>query len=233
MPDRSFTVSFETDIPRLVGLSGSSAIVIAMSAALMRFYDVEIPLARAADAGVVGREGGAGDLRRHAGPRDPDVRGDRVHGLRPQLWERGYGIYERLEPPKLPPLYVAYDPERAEVSDVPHRNLRELFNRGDPAVVAAMQKYRDLTDRGPRRADEGRCGRSGKMNEDFDLRKTIMTIAAGEPADGGGGADGRREREVCRQRRRDLRAVQGRPAIPAARGRARPHAVHGHPADAD
>src|SRR2546425_5890076 len=61
---------------------------------------------------------------------------------------RGYGIYEELKPPKLPPLYVAYDPDRAEVSGIVHSNLRDLFERGDETVVSAMQKYRDLTDRG-------------------------------------------------------------------------------------
>ena len=40
---RNFTISFETDIPRLVGLSGSSAIVVATLRALMQFYHVEIP----------------------------------------------------------------------------------------------------------------------------------------------------------------------------------------------
>src|SRR5688572_24962650 len=37
LDDRSFTVSFESDIPRLVGLSGSGAIIVAMLRALMRF----------------------------------------------------------------------------------------------------------------------------------------------------------------------------------------------------
>src|SRR5687767_3692345 len=41
--NRSFTVSYDTDIPRLVGLSGSSAIVTAMMRALMQFYDVDVP----------------------------------------------------------------------------------------------------------------------------------------------------------------------------------------------
>ena len=40
---------------------------------------------------------------------------------------------------------------------MPHRNLRELFNRGDPAVLEAMQKFRELTDRGER-AVERRLG---------------------------------------------------------------------------
>ena len=32
------------------------------------------------------------------------------------LDSRGYGEYENLRPPKMPPLYVAYDPSRAEIS---------------------------------------------------------------------------------------------------------------------
>ena len=39
----SFTIQFESDIPRLVGLAGSSAIIVATMRALMKFYGVEIP----------------------------------------------------------------------------------------------------------------------------------------------------------------------------------------------
>src|SRR4029453_18400393 len=89
-----------------------------------------------------------------------------------------HGLYEPLAPAKLPPLYVAYDPQRAEVSDVPHRNLRELFNRGDRTVVAAMQTYRDLTDRGRSALMSGDWDELGRvMNANYDLRKTIMPIA--------------------------------------------------------
>ena len=91
---------------------------------------------------------------------------------------RGYGVYEPLNPPKMPPLYVAYDPERAEVSDVPHRNLRQLFERGDPTVVSAMQRYRDLTDKGRVALMSGDWDALGRiMNENFDMRKTFMNIA--------------------------------------------------------
>ena len=83
-----------------------------------------------------------------------------------------------LHPHKVPPLYVAYDPQRAEVSDIPHRNLRELFNRGDPTVVAAMQKYRQLTDEGKTALLAGDWDALGRiMNASFDLRRTIMNIA--------------------------------------------------------
>src|SRR5687767_4791017 len=43
LSDRSFTLSFETDIPRLVGLAGSSAIITATLRALMQFYEADIP----------------------------------------------------------------------------------------------------------------------------------------------------------------------------------------------
>src|SRR3954469_16958640 len=39
---RNFTIAYETDIPRLVGLSGSSGIIVATIRALSKFYNVEI-----------------------------------------------------------------------------------------------------------------------------------------------------------------------------------------------
>jgi glucuronokinase len=94
------------------------------------------------------------------------------------LERNGYGMYEPLRPEKLPPLFVAYDPARAEISDVPHRNLRDLYNRGDPAVHAAMQRYREITDRGRDALLAGDWeSLSAVMNENFDLRRTIMNVA--------------------------------------------------------
>ena len=44
LPKRNFKVEYKINIPRLVGLSGSSAICSAMLKALMKFYEVTIPL---------------------------------------------------------------------------------------------------------------------------------------------------------------------------------------------
>ncbi|MEA2735447.1 MAG: glucuronokinase, partial [Humisphaera sp.] len=69
-------------------------------------------------------------------------------------------------------------PGRAEISDIPHRNLRELFERGDSVVVGAMQKYRALTDRGRAALVRGDWDELHNVtNENFDLRKQIMPIA--------------------------------------------------------
>ena len=177
--DRSFTVGYDSDIPRLVGLSGSSAIIVATLRALMKFYGVEIPL-HLMPSLVLSVE--KDELGISAGLQDRVIQ--TYEGIvymdfdRKLLESRGYGEYVPLKPPKMPPLYVAYDPDRAEVSDVPHRNLRELFNRGDPTVVKAMQTYRELTDRGRDALTKGDWDELGRvMNANFDLRHTFMTIA--------------------------------------------------------
>lgn len=175
---RNFTLSFETDIPRLVGLAGSSAIVVATLRALMQFYRIDIPkhllpgLALRVEKDELGISAGLQErvIQVYEGFVFMDFDRKLLEG-------RGYGAYEPLTPPKMPPLYVAYDPERAEITDIPHRNLRALFNRGDPTVVSAMQKFRDLTDRGRDALMAGDWDALGRiMDENFDLRRTIMPI---------------------------------------------------------
>ena len=41
--DRKFSIRYESNIPRAVGLAGSSAIIVATLQALMEFYDIDIP----------------------------------------------------------------------------------------------------------------------------------------------------------------------------------------------
>ena len=175
---RNFTISFETDIPRLVGLSGSSAIVVATLRALMQFYKIDVAkhlipsLALTIEKDELGISAGLQErvIQTYEGIVFMDFDRKLLEG-------RGYGHYENLTPPKMPPLYVAYDPARAEITDLPHRNLRALFNQGDPTVVGAMQKYRDLTDRGRETLMAADWDALGKiMNENFDLRRTIMPI---------------------------------------------------------
>src|SRR3954471_14447039 len=176
---KSFTVSLESDIPRLVGLSGSSAITVAMFRALMAFYHVEIPDEILPSLALsVERE----ELGIAAGLQDRVIQTYEVMFYmdfdKELLTTRGHGIYEPIRPPHLPPLYIAYDPERAEVSDIPHRNLRQLYDQGDKSVHAAMQRYREITDIARKALMSGDWETLGKvMNENFDLRRTIMNVA--------------------------------------------------------
>lgn len=176
---RNFTLSYKTDIPRLVGLSGSSAIVTATLRALMSFYDVEIPKPQLPTLTLsVERD----ELGINAGLQDRVIQA--YEGMvymdfeRALLESRGYGNYEPLNPPKRPPIYVAYDPERAEISDVPHRNLRELWNRGDPTVHEAMKTLARLTDAGRDALLAGDWAELSRViDANYGVRQTIMNIA--------------------------------------------------------
>jgi glucuronokinase len=179
LPDRGCTIAYTTDIPRLVGLAGSSAIVVATLRALTQFHGRQIPneilptLALSAESD---------ELQIRAGLQDRVIQ--TYEGIVHMDFDRklvestGHGRYEPLRPAKLPPLYIAYDPARAEVSDIPHRNLRELFNNGDPAVVDAMRMFRDLTDAGRSALLSGDFeALSRVMDANFDLRRSIMPIS--------------------------------------------------------
>jgi glucuronokinase len=179
LPDRKFTIGFDTDIPRLVGLSGSSAIIVATLRALMKFYDRAIPL-QELPALTLSCE--KDELGISAGLQDRVIQN--YEGIvymdfdKSLIESRGFGEYIPLTPATMPKLYVAYDPERAEISDVPHRNLRKLFDEGDKTVVNAMKKYRDLTDRGRDALMKSDWDALGNvMNDNFDLRRTFMEIA--------------------------------------------------------
>lgn len=177
--DKNFQLKFDTDVPRLVGMSGSSAIMCATLRALMKFYNVEIPL-HIMPGVILSAE--KEELNISAGLQDRVIQS--YEGMvymdfqKELLQKQGYGHYIPLKPTKMPPLYVSFDPNRAEVSDVTHRNLRALFEQGDSTVVSAMQKYRDLTDRGHAALMTGDWDALHQItNENFDLRKTFMPIA--------------------------------------------------------
>jgi glucuronokinase len=175
----NFTLRFESDIPRLVGLSGSSGIVVATFRGLMRFYDVEIPkhlmpgLVLSVERDELGITAGLQDrvIQTYEGLVYMDF--DRA-----LLESRGYGQYESLRPAKMPPLYVAYDAERAEISDVTHRNLKALWEKGDPGVVGAMDKLRSLVDRGRIAIESGDWDELHAVtDENYEIRRSIMPIA--------------------------------------------------------
>ncbi len=176
---RSFTISYESTIPRLVGMAGSSAIITATLRALMKFYEIDISKQLIPDLVLsVERD----ELGISAGLQDRVIQ--TYEGIvymdfdKRLLESRGYGNYEPLRPPSPPPIYVAFDPDRAEVSDVPHRNLRELYNRGDETVVRTMSEFRDLTDRGRAALLKGDWDELGKVvDTNFEYRRRIMNIA--------------------------------------------------------
>jgi glucuronokinase len=176
---RSFCISYSSDIPRLVGLSGSSSIVTATMRALMQFYNVSIEkhhlatLVLACERDELGITAGLQDrvIQAYEGMVYMDFEREQVEKL-------GYGKYESLRPDPMPPLYVAYDPDRAEISDVPHRNLKQLWLNGDATVHAAMKELAALTERGRAAMLAGDWSTLGDIvNANYGVRQKIMAIA--------------------------------------------------------
>jgi glucuronokinase len=181
--DRNFSLRYETNIPRQVGLAGSSAIVVATLRCLIDFYGLEdrIPLeVRPSIALAVETD----ELRLPAGLQDRVIQvyeGLVYMDFAPQrMTERcGYkvGVYERLDPASLPPLYLAYPPDGGKAVQVVHSTLRARYEQGDAEVLAAMQHFAGLTDQ----AREALSARDYErlhrlMDENFDTRRRISQV---------------------------------------------------------
>jgi len=180
LPNKKFRIAYESDVPRLVGMAGSSAIITATLRALLQFYQVSIdkPLLPSVILSVENDELGIA-----AGLQDRVIQV--YEGItcmdfdKPLLDTRGYGEYEELRPPAPPPLYVAYDPDRAKISGVPHSTLRKRWTDGDPIVHQTMKDFRGLVDRARIALLAGDWpALSSCIDENFELRRKIMALSS-------------------------------------------------------
>ena len=187
LPNRNFSVEYKINIPRLVGLSGSSAICSAMLKALMRFYAVEIPLEVQP---TICLEAERDELGINCGFQDRVIQ--IYNGLVFMDFEKSfveshnYGRYERLndETSKRLNLYIAYDANRAEESGKAHKKVKRLFEEKNADVVAAMSEFADLAQQGrdilvaPNLEPATRNLKLASLiNANFDLRDKIFNVA--------------------------------------------------------
>lgn len=179
LPDYNFTAEYKINIPRLVGLSGSSAICSAMLKALMSFYGVEIPLE---DQPTIIMRAERDELGIACGLQDRVAQ--IYNGLtfmdfnRAVMDETGHGLYERLDPTRIPNLYIAYDPRRAEESGRAHRRVQRLFQQHNGDVMAAMTEFADIAQRGRDALVSGQMDAlPALINANFDLRDKIFNVA--------------------------------------------------------
>ena len=178
-PERNFTAEYRINVPRLVGLSGSSAICSAMLKALMKFYGVQIPEVYAPTLCL---EAERDELGINCGYQDRVIQ--MYNGLvfmdfnRDYLEEHEYGRYERLDPTLLPNLYISYDPRRAEESGKAHRKVKKLFEEKRPDILAAMSEFADIAQKGRDALVNGRSAELAPLiNANFDLRDRIFNVA--------------------------------------------------------
>ncbi len=177
--DRNFTIRYYSNIPRLVGLGGSSAIITAGLRALLRFYGVTLPKPVQANlVWSVERD----ELCIPCGLQDRVA--EVYQGLvymdfdRAIMEKQGYGQYEELNPALLPPLYLAYRSDLAEGSEIYHTDLRARFERGDRAVFEAIRFWADLTDQVKAALLAGKGRTIGPLlDANFDRRAQISRIS--------------------------------------------------------
>ena len=178
LPPQNFSLRYETNIPRQVGLAGSSAIITAVYRALMQFYEVKIPqeilpnLILEVENREIGIQAGLQDrvIQSYEGLVYMDF--NRVY-----MEAHGHGRYESLDVNLLPPLYLAYRSDLSEISGVVHSNLRARWDRGDMDVIMAIRTLADITEQGKEcllRKDIASLAQL--MDRNFDLRAGILTL---------------------------------------------------------
>ena len=179
IPRRNFTAEYKINVPRLVGLSGSSAICSSMLKALMKFYEVSIPEEYAPTLCL---EAERDELGINCGYQDRVIQ--MYNGLvfmdfnKDHLEEHGYGRYERLSPSLLPNLYVAYDPNRAEESGKAHKKVKKLFEQKSPNVLSAMSEFADIAQKGRDALVAGHKEEIASLiDANFDLRDSIFNVS--------------------------------------------------------
>ena len=179
--DQNFSIRYTTNVPRLVGLAGSSAIITATLRALAEFYEVEIPLqvqpslALSVEAEELGIGAGLQDrvVQAYEQPVYMDFSPDNEVTL------QGFkcGQYEPLPEEWFKQIYVAYSADASSPTEVVHNDLRLRFNQGDPEVHAAIQRLAKLTDEARAVLASGDMESLGAiLDENFDIRRSICTI---------------------------------------------------------
>jgi glucuronokinase len=181
LPDRNFTIEYESSIPQRLGMGGSSAIIMASLRALAEYYGVEIPLPVQANLAL---ETETRELGVPAGLQDRVVQA--YEGLvymdfsRELMQSRGYGHYELLDPALLPNVYVAYRTSLSEGTEVFHNNVRERWTRGDAVVMDAMRTWAEYAERGRQAlVERDHATLETLINAGFDLRARIYKISEG------------------------------------------------------
>ncbi|XP_016379465.1 glucuronokinase 1-like [Sinocyclocheilus rhinocerous] len=176
---QNFTLKYDTNIPRQVGLAGSSAIVSATLKCLMKFYNItdnDLPKPIRANF-ILNVE--TNELFITAGLQDRVVQvyeGLVYMDFNKQLMdERGFGEYIPLDMSDLPWFWLAYLGNPSDSGRI-HSNVRQRWLNGESAVVEAMKSFAELTDQARAAFQCKDWPRLAQlMDENFELRRSVYT----------------------------------------------------------
>ena len=181
LPNRNFTIEYESTIPQRLGLGGSSAIITAALRAMIKYFGIAIPepiqarLALETETQELGVSAGLQDrvIQVYEGL----VYMDFAERL---MKKQGYGEYEALDASLLSNIYVAYQTSLSEGTEVFHNDIRTRFNRGETKVVNAMKKWAGIAEQGRQALLDGDRDTIGRLVDvNFDLRARVYKISRG------------------------------------------------------
>ena len=143
-----FRLSYDTTIPRQVGLGGSSALVVAALRCLSEFHEIELPdvilpsVALRAETVQLGLSAGLQDrvVQTYGGLVAMDFSSlivDTRFGM-------SHGTYEAEDPASLPPLFLAFRQSSAVPSETYHHRLRARHDAGDTQVREILRELAGL-----------------------------------------------------------------------------------------
>ena len=178
LDEKNFTIAYETNIPRQVGLGGSSAIITAAIHGLMAFYgltDADIPKPIQPNL-ILSVE--TEELEIAAGLQDRVIQ---VYGgtvfmdfSRDLMDTQGYGNYEYLDSSLMPPLFLAYVDGHTDSGKI-HSDVRFRYEQGEPEVVKAMQTFGEYASACKDALAQPDYDQVGDLiNRNFDLRRRIF-----------------------------------------------------------
>ncbi|MEC9005272.1 MAG: GHMP kinase [Planctomycetota bacterium] len=179
--ERNFSIRYESNIPRAVGMAGSSAIIVATLRALMEYYDVQIPqhvqpsLVLSVEADELGISAGLQDrvIQVYEGA----VYMDFSTAIMQSEMGLEYGSYLPLDTTFLERIYIAYCTDVGEPTEVFHNNLRLRYNRNEADVVEAMESFAELAMAGREALGQGDLEGLGRlMDQNFDIRSRICEL---------------------------------------------------------
>jgi len=177
----NFSIRYESNIPRQVGLAGSSAIIVATFRCLFDFYNVEIPknllpsLVLSIERDELGIMAGLQDrvAQVYEGITFMNFSQESMRMI------DGFacGEYEPIPLEFVPPLYIAYSSDAGEPTERFHNNLRARFDAGEESVVNAMKQFAQIAQNAKQAViNKNHNELSNLMNANFDLRHSICRL---------------------------------------------------------
>ena len=181
---RNFTLRYHSNIPHMVGLAGSSAIITACMRALMKFYGVSIPKP---DLARIVLQVETVELQLSAGLQDRVAQAYQslvyMDFDRKLMEKEGHGQYVEMDPALLPNLYIAYRADLSEGSEIVHNDLAARFRRGDENVLKAIAEWAALAESVREKLIAGKGAQIGtELDRNFNLRSEVCQISEGNAA---------------------------------------------------